>query len=325
MQLNRVRGVFSQTKFISFVIYLIFILTTCEGPSPVTPKQKVRKEKILFSSGIEGHMNIFMMDTDGTNQIQLTHYSRGEYRGPRVSSDGTKLLYYRFDEHTLVSGIFLKQDIFGCDPEVPLDYGTSCDFTPTGESIIYSKHIWGSDGGHDAIFRFDLIDSTINRITTDSSHNWCPDVSPDGSKIVFSTWRSLNAADTIVFSRWDIMLMNINGTQQEYLLAPERGLWRGGPRFSPNGHEIVYSVNRILRVIRLDNREIDNIVEMPYPNLNKLYPCFDVAGTKIYFDSGSWENSAIYVINKDGSDLQKLTDDNIINRHAHSAIVEVLE
>jgi hypothetical protein len=63
---------------------------------PPAPQHRAFKKKLFYSSFRSGTaQNIFMMDLDGSNTLQLTHYTKGEYRGPRISPDGKRLLYYR--------------------------------------------------------------------------------------------------------------------------------------------------------------------------------------------------------------------------------------
>jgi Tol biopolymer transport system component len=310
------------SKFLTMLLLVFFAACNENHPTEST-KRWVVKEKVFFSSGTDDHINIFMMDPDGKNVVQLTHYDVGEYRGARISSDGKKLLYYRFDENTLINGIFLK-DLYGPDPRVPLDYGYGCDFTPDGQSVIYAKHISSPTGGNDAIFRFYLDDSAIVRITADDTQNWLPQVSPDGAKIVFGTWRQLNPADTIVFSRWDIMIMNIDGTQQEYLLPPQNGQWSDSPSFSHDGTLIVFSTNSRLRILNLADRSVRDIVSMQN-SINTLYPCFNTTDDEVYFDAGGWHSSSLYVIDVDGRNLRRLTNNAYINRHAFVRKVNVYE
>lgn len=90
---------------------MLVLLFTClsaacdSGPEP----GPVRKEVIYFASdrGGGGNMNIWRMDPDGKNMRQVTHYATGDFWPADVSPDGKRLLFFRLDDHTLISSIYL--------------------------------------------------------------------------------------------------------------------------------------------------------------------------------------------------------------------------
>jgi len=290
---------------------------------PEKQKTLVLREKIFYSSGPDDHINIYMMDKDGSNVEQITHYIRGEYRGAKILPDKKTILYYRLDENTGANGIFIKK-IYDPDPENPIDYGFGCDFTPDGNSIIYTKHIYNSSGGFDAIYRFNLTDLSKKQITADGILNWTPSISPDGNKIVFVTWRKLSPNDTITFSRWDIMTMNIDGSNEEYILPPQNGQWSSCPSYSNDNQSIVFSTNSMVRIFNIKNRTVLNITQMTN-SINELHPSFSLDDKKIYFDAGGWHSSSIYELDISGSSLIKLTNNANINRHPYVSQVYVYE
>jgi len=53
-------------------------------------------EKIVYSSDQSGSYDIWIMNPDGSEQVQLTSDSQNDY-GPKISPDGTKIAFFRTD------------------------------------------------------------------------------------------------------------------------------------------------------------------------------------------------------------------------------------
>lgn len=248
------------------------------------------KEKLFFSSFLSGSaQNIFMMDIDGSNMTQLTHYSTGEYRGPRISPDGRSLLYYRFDGEdgsgTLQNGIFLK-NIYDPDPENWLDYGISCNFSPDGDMIVYEN------GGIKSLRLSDMSFTQITSNTTDPKGNpttvdWAPAYSPDGSKIVFNSWRPIDDSDTLAFRHWDVMLMDSDGSNLRTLVR-QMSQWCSGPVFYPDGNRILFTRHAgtgeyFISAMNLTDSTWHDIARAPS---HSRKPSFNPDGSRIYFQAG---------------------------------------
>lgn len=286
---------------------LKLIYTFSSSPFSYRQKQLVMREKLFFSSNSGGAQNIYMMNLDGTNVEQLTFYHEGEYRGPRISPDGRKLLYYRFDEQTLINGIFVKE-LNGLDPAVPLDYGYGCGFSPDGNKIVYAKHVFYIPSGNDAVFLYDLSSSSVTRITTDSTHNWYPSLSPDGSQIVFNSWRRIDVNDTLHLFHWDIMLMNSDGSNPHYLVRPRFSEHYADPAFSPDGQKVVYIHNgqqTSIRIVNVADTTSYNVVQVPW--MSVWHPNFNPQANRIYFESGGGNSAELYSISTSGGAMQKIT------------------
>jgi TolB protein len=167
-----------------------------------------------------------------------------------------------------------------------LDYGIYCNFSPDGETVVYTN------GG---IRSIRLSDRTITQITSNSydpdgnptSIDWSPSYSPDGLKIVFNSWRPIDDSDTLVFRHWDIMLMDSDGSNLKTLVR-ERGQWLADPTFYPDGNRIVFTRHEgrgeyFISAMNLTDSTWHDIARAP---THSTKVSFNPEGTRIYFQSG---------------------------------------
>jgi Tol biopolymer transport system component len=221
------------------------------------------------------------MDSDGSGQVRLTGDSEN-YLHPRFTSDGSKIVFY------------------------------SHSYDDNDE--IYLINTDGSG-------QVNLSDRAGN-----DSH---PQLSPDGSRIVFTSDRDGNR---------EIYSMNADGSDQQRLTVNER--LDHAPSFSPDGSQILfYSIDASWRydvhLMKANGTEQDNLTfEFEYGHLpvqieTELYstyfyaPRFSPDGSKIVFCSYSYndQNVDIYMMNRDGSGPQRLTDipgNNFYPRFSHA-------
>ena len=131
--------------------------------------------RLLYSSVASGNPDIWSMNSDGTDQRQLTSEAHVD-RDPSASLDGRYIAFAsdragRFNIWRINSeGTNLKQLTHGDDEQYP-------DFTPDSESIVYQGFMKGAP----TVWRLPLDQDAPIQLTTSYS-NW-PVVSPDGKFI----------------------------------------------------------------------------------------------------------------------------------------------
>ena len=137
------------------------------------------------------------------------------------------------------------------------------------------------------------------KLTNGNALNSSPCWSPDNEKIAFVSNRDGSE---------DIYIMYSDGskpTRITYTEFPELNLSSGC--WSPDGEKMIFGdTSGGIFLISSGNEEIENIT--PGPNNNGYYPVWSPDGNKISFTSTRDGNEEVYIMNPDGSDQERLTN-----------------
>ena len=256
--------------------------------------------KIAFYSNRDGHNEIYVMDSDGSNQMNLTNNSADDGH-PFFSPDGTKIAF-----HSNRDGNYeiYVMDFDGSNP-VNLTNNSAYDedpcFSPDGTKIAFSSY---RDGNVEIyIMNFDGSNQVNLTETNNSAHDMGPCFSPDGTKIAFYSQRdSLNC---------DIYIINSDGSNPVRLTTHSGS--DTSPCFSPDGTMIAFNSSRggyntKIHVMGSDGSNPTMIPKQTNNSASNTAACFPPDGTKIAFYTQRDGNYEIYVMNSDGSNPVNLTN-----------------
>ena len=195
------------------------------------------------------------------------------------------------------------------------------DDCPEAPRSVNGKYVWAIHPGYD-IFEADMDGNIIRQITDSPGYDAEATLSPDGSKMVFTSTRSGDL---------ELYVMNTDGTDLVQV-TDELG-YDGGAFFSPDGEwlvwrssrpstpeaqktyrdflakDLVQPTNMEIYVGRIDGTEIQKVTDLGGAN---WAPYFHPSGEKILFSTnhhGSGRQFNIFSINLDGSDLRQVTFD----------------
>jgi len=150
--------------------------------------------KIAFASDRNGLPQIFTMNSDGSNPVQITTFTDGACQ-PDWSPDGSKIVFIspckeRKDIYK-GSGLFIAEaDGTGVTPLISVPGGDyEPDWSPDGNRIAFTS----LRDGISHIYLYDIQANTATLLSAPTSNDRRPDWSPDGSKIVFETTRLGNS------------------------------------------------------------------------------------------------------------------------------------
>ncbi|MFC1694264.1 SUMF1/EgtB/PvdO family nonheme iron enzyme, partial [Candidatus Latescibacterota bacterium] len=158
--------------------------------------------KIAFSSYRDGNYEIYLMDTDGSNQTRLTFNSAYDSY-PSWSPDGSQITFssYRDGNYEIY--------VMNADGsnQTRLTYNSGYDWAPAwspdGSQIAFSYL-----DGYNEIYVMTADGSNQTRLTNNSVNDYKPTWSPDGSHIAFQSDRDGN---------YEIYVMNADGSNQTRL------------------------------------------------------------------------------------------------------------
>jgi len=205
-------------------------------------------------------------------------------------------------------------------------YNSKPCFSPDSSRVAFVSN---RDGNYE-IYMVGIDGSDLKRITdSEGDENW-PDLSPDGTKIVFS-YPKYYPSYRILSEDSEIYIINSDGSGRKKLTDNRVGELK--PCFSPDGTEIAFvstrDGNAEIYIMNIDGSDQRRITHYPVDSddyFGNSNPCFSPDGTKIAFTSirkeadSNDENgygepvkdyySDIYLINVDGSGEKRITSHN---------------
>jgi Tol biopolymer transport system component len=208
--------------------------------------------KIVFQSDRDGDWEIYVMEIDGSNFVQLTDNSAAD--------------------------------------EYPV-------WSPDGQQIAFKSN---RDGGNFDIYVMNADGTNQRQVTNHPANDEDPAWSPDGKMLAFHSDRE---------SGLELYLIKPDGSD---LTPLTRTIGRNGlPAWSPDGTRMAYTGNRYLGwnvyVMNLDKTDDNRITD----GHGACRPDWSPDGKKLAYVSGEdTKKTNIWVMNPDGSERWKLTNDN---------------
>ncbi|SVB96000.1 uncharacterized protein METZ01_LOCUS248854, partial [marine metagenome] len=218
------------------VLHLLIWLTTiisCFGPTQSYPVV----QQILFISTRAGKTEVYTMDRDGSNQVNLTQHPDHDIE-PQFSPNGFDFLFISnrdgnddiyFAELEWYGGYTRYSIVNEMNVSNHHNYDGQPQFSPKGSSIVFEST---RDGTYE-IYLFDIGGSNLINISNHIANDRDPQFSPDGEYIVFVSDRDGDD---------EIFIVDIYGTNPVNITnntKPERR-----PRYSPTGEKIVFESAR---------------------------------------------------------------------------------
>ena len=278
-----------------FVLALITLLAAFTGIPATNAAFPGANGKIVFAGTVGGTEQIFVMNPDGTNRIQLTNSLIGNSY-PSWSADGTKIAFTSSRDG---------------DSEIYWMYADGSNQTrltnvPGGDAIPHwspdgTKIAFYSDRDGDAeIFVMDAGGNNQIPLTNNTDYDVGPAWSPDGTKIAFD-------------HNHDIYVMNSDGSNQTPLTNSPGD--NDFPNWSPDGTKITFTSTRVSEGwydIYVMDADGDNQTRLTDNPSFDTQPAWSPDGAKIAFLTGGRNgNSGIYVMNADGSNETYITTNGV--------------
>ncbi len=274
-------------RFSIFLFSVMFSLTL--------PLVCAAQGKIAFSSNRDGNYEVYKMNADGSNQVNLTNNAAFDFE-PSFNGYGSRIAFTSFRDVNL--------EIYAMNADGTslnrLTNNPASDFEPAfsrdGNKIAFTSN----RNGNYEIYVMNSNGTGQIRLTNNDAIDRNPVFSPDGSKIAFVSYRDGN---------YEIYSMNADGTNQVNLTnEPTSDI---DPSFSPVGSKIAFASNRDggLEIYKMDTNGA-NVARLTFNSEYDAQPSFSADGSKISYTSSfytTYPATEVLVIDADGGNQIRAT------------------
>ena len=209
-----------------------------------TPSWSPDGTRIVFSFGLGRWLgdvvDIYIMDANGANRVNLTKGHHNVNHSPVVSPNGTKIAFVSYRDH---NGEIYVMNADGKNLKnltLHLDDDTCPTWSPDGRKIAFwSRQVVEGVLNHSDIIVMDADGANRTNITQNPrASNRTPSWSPDGNKIAYSAFSNVDRVGPGT-THIDIFVMNADGTQPGRLT--EEAPLNIQPSWSSDGKKIAFS------------------------------------------------------------------------------------
>lgn len=228
--------------------------------------------KILFTSSRDGNREIYIMNPDGSEQVNLTQDPADDQQAV-WSPTGEQILFASNRGHK----VWGTWDLYLMDPDgknirrvfKKETYRNSPRWSPDGKQIAYENSNW--DAGEIHIYIATLGEQEEKRIVEGFDPAWAM----DGTELVYVSY---------LLDARRLMLIDIRTRRQERLLHRKAMSWQNNPSWSSARDKLVFSWNK------------NPLPPNHRPGIDRF--------------PREWEKKeTIYIVNRDGTNLQQLVSE----------------
>ncbi len=187
--------------------------------------------RLLFCRFKAGNFDLWVMDADGTNQTNLTNTLDADEFFGAFSPDGARIAFMSTASGDGSADIWLMAADGTGATQLTDETGPGGDWRPVwmpdGDSIVFERDVSDTDDNllSADVWSIDVATGVETQLTDTARMEFFPDVSPDGTRIVFS-------------GDGDIYAMNADGAGETRLTSSPR--FETAPTFSPDGTRMAF-------------------------------------------------------------------------------------
>ena len=262
------RNLWGKPFWILHIFSLMLLLTNVTAVFAKAPTTA----KILFTSARDGNRDIYIMNPDGSEQVNLTQHPADD-QSAIWSPTGEQILFSSNRGHK----VWGSWDLYLMDPDgknvrrvfKKETFRKDATWSPDGKQIAYNNISW--DAGESHIYVATLGEQEEERIVEGFDPVW----SPNGTELAYVTY---------ILDARRVALIDIRTKKTERLLPRKATSWQNGPSWSATRNKLVFSWNQ------------NPLPPNHRPGIDRFPPAWR-------------DKETIYIVNRDGTDLRQLVDE----------------
>lgn len=302
---------------ISFLLFNGGVTTSAKAPSTA---------KIVFTSNRDGNGEIYVMNPDGSQQVNLTKHPAADF-DPVWSPTGEQILFNSNRDG--------EWDLYFMDPDgknVRKAFAKSADrrqptWSPDGKQIAYLKvDEW-------AIYAATIDGKTVEKIADTGEEGGSPAWSPGGSEIVFTLAGAAEKLGRRLTNSRQLRVVNLNSGATRTLFREQMPTMEN-PTWSPDGEQLAFSWThrdlwakwvhdkwgkhvfdaQTIYIASRDGGEFQQIVSQDGPPTHD--PVWSPFGDELLYIQHIRNRSQIFKISVEGGRPEQLTNTDGSHNHA---------
>lgn len=286
---------------------LILLLLSCSIQTLPDSRLDSLTGKVYFNSNRTGDNEIYAMDANGMNIVNLSKSPDYQDMMAAVSPDGEKIVFMRGDTYDFSRYELWVMDNDGANQR-RLTYNDAADghadFAPDSRRIVFAS--WRD--GNEEIYIMDIETGNTRRLTDNPASDNDPDWSPDGATIAFKSTMAYSDGTDDEFLDPDYEIFTMDTLGNNLMRITNDSLSDHDPDFSPDGTKLAFlrvheDMTNDVWIMNADGTGQQNLSNTG----NNWYTSFSTDGAHIMFCSSRDENTDIYVMNVDGTEQIRVT------------------
>ena len=282
-------------KTILYLRTCLFLLLLASMVTSDSIAQRL-EPRIVFESNRNGNGDIYAIDIDGNNLVQLTDSPADD--GSPACSPYAKKIVFKSDRHGPPDLYMMDSDGNNIVRLTNSNWREAAPFwSPDGTKIAFTSF----RAGNWEIYTMDTDGTNLMRLTNNEISETSPSWSPDGSKIAFDA--NLDGP----FGSSHIFVMDADGESVRNLTRNKGLSLSRNPTWSPDGSRIAFDSWRDKGDIYEMTANGKRLSRLTEGKGNNVRPSYSPDGTKIVFVSDRGGDWNIYLMDTDGRRTLRLT------------------